>query len=388
MTGSVPADRGARPPASLPRSGPSQQSGAGSMSIVRQIVAILVLAIIAGAIWYLTAQTAGSQIGDDDQVERAVPVDLAEARAGVITQYVEAVGTLRARQSIEIKANASGQIADIRFEAGEQVEKGQILVTLDREIEEANAAEARAMLQDAEAQYERARQLLPNRTVAQAQVDALNAAFAVARARLAAAERRLRDRQIRAPFAGVVGLREVDLGARINEDTVVTTLDDLSAVELEFSVPGIFYGQVQRGQTVTATTASFPDRVFEGRIASIDTRIDPVARSFRVRAELPNPDNELPAGLFMVVRVTLGSRPDAVIIPEEAVMAEGRSTYVFRVRDGRAKRIEVELGQRQVGEVEVLQGLRAGDSVVVAGLQRLRDGMAVRARQSRVVPTS
>ncbi|WP_119458392.1 efflux RND transporter periplasmic adaptor subunit [Rhodospirillaceae bacterium SYSU D60014] len=358
------------------------------MSLVRQIVAILILVTIAGAAWYLTAQTAGSPIAESDRADPTALVEIAEARTGVITQHVEAVGTLRAKQSIAIKANASGQIADIRFEAGEQVEQDEVLVTLDREIEEANAAEARAMLRDAEAQYERARQLLANKTVAQAQVDALNAAFAAARARLAAAERRLRDRQIRAPFAGVVGLREVDLGARINEDTVVTTLDDLSAVELEFSVPGIFYGRIQRGQAVAATTASFPDQTFAGRIASIDTRIDPIARSFRVRAELPNPDNALPAGLFMVVRVTLGSRPNAVIIPEEAVVAEGRSTYVFRVRDGTAERVEVELGHRQVGEVEVLKGLRAGDSVVVAGLQRLRDGAPVRVRQSRTVPTS
>lgn len=358
------------------------------MSLVRQIIAILVIVTVAGAAWYLTAQTAGSPIEEAGQVDPTVLVEIADARIDTITQHVEAVGTLRAKQSIEIKANASGQITGIRFEAGEQVERGEILVTLDREIEEANAAEARAMLQDAETQYERARQLLANRTVAQAQVDALNAAFAAARARLAAAERRLRDRQIRAPFAGVVGLREVDLGARINEDTVVTTLDDLSAVELEFSVPGIFYGRIRQGQTVAATTASFPDKIFEGRIASIDTRIDPIARSFRVRAELPNPDNTLPAGLFMVVRVTVGSRPNAVIIPEEAVMAEGRSTYVFRVHDGIAERVEVELGHRRVGEVEVIKGLQAGDVVVVAGLQRLRDGVPVRVRQSRAVPTS
>src|SRR5690606_24322804 len=117
-------------------------------------------------------------------------------------------------------------------------------------------------------------------------------------------------------------------------------------VELEFSVPEVFFGRVRRGQAVTATTAAFPDRTFAGAVTGIDARIDPVTRSFRVRAELPNSDMTLAAGLFMVVRATLGARFDAVLIPEQAVVTEGRSTYVFRVRDSTAERVDVRLGQR------------------------------------------
>lgn len=360
------------------------------MSTLRQLVLILVLAGLGAGAWYLTAQSAGTRTTDGTEaaVDAAVLVEVAAARVDVVEQHVEAVGTLRARQAILVKPNAAGRVTSIRFEAGQWVEKGEILLTLDSEIEEASVAEASAMLEDAKAQYERARRLLANNTVAQARVDELRAAYAAAQARLAAADRRLRDRAIRAPFAGVVGLREVDLGARIDESTVVTTLDDLSAVELEFSVPEVFFGRVRRGQAVTATTAAFPDRTFAGAVTGIDARIDPVTRSFRVRAELPNSDMTLAAGLFMVVRATLGARFDAVLIPEQAVVTEGRSTYVFRVRDSTAERVDVRLGQRRVGEVEVVEGLQAGDRVVTAGLQRVRDGVPVRLRGSDAAPTS
>ena len=139
----------------------------------------------------------------------------------------------------------------------------------------------------------------------------------------------------------------------------------------------MFFGQVAVGQTLEAVSTALPNAVFTGTIVARDTRIDPVARAFRVRAELPNPDHVLPPGLFMTARLALATRENAVIIPEQAVQAEGRLTYVYRIRDGKAERVDVRLGLRRVGEVEVLEGLAAGDAIVTEGLQRLRPGAPV-----------
>ena len=232
------------------------------------------------------------------------------------------------------------------------------------------------MRREAELALERARKLRTNNTVAQATVDELEAAYLGADARLDGAKKELTDRTVRAPFAGVVGIRGVDIGARVDDETVLTTLDDLAEIEIEFSVPEIFFGRVRPGQLVQATSTAYPGETFAGRIATIDSRIGQVSRAFRVRAVLPNPDLELPAGMFMHVSVVLEERR-AVLIPEQAVLAEGDGTYVFIVADGRVERRQIRLGQREAGTVEVLDGLVADETVVRTGLQRLRDGVEV-----------
>jgi membrane fusion protein (multidrug efflux system) len=251
-----------------------------------------------------------------------------------------------------------------------------VLIRLDDLAEQAEVAEAEAMRREAELALDRARKLRTNNTVAQATVDELEAAYAGTSARLDGVRKELADRTVRAPFAGVVGIRGVDIGARVDDETVLTTLDDLAEIEIEFSVPEIFFGRIRQGQTVEATGSAYPGRAFTGKIATIDSRIGQVSRAFRVRAVLPNPDLVLPAGMFMHVSVVLEERP-AVLVPEQAVIAEGDSTYVFTVEDGRATRRKVELGQREAGKVEVLDGLAAGATVVRAGIQRLRDGAEV-----------
>ena len=353
------------------------------MTMVRQIVIVLVLIAAAGGVWWYSGASlsdAGNQAGSSSGPP-AVQVEVAEARLGEVAEVIEAVGTARPRQSIDVIADDSGRIDEILFETGQRVERGQPLVKLDSGIQQANLAEAEAGLVDARTQLERARQLVNSRAVSEARVDELEAAFLAAEARVAAERQRLRDRTTNAPFSGVVGLREVDVGARVTDTTVLTRLDDLSVIELEFQVPERYFGAIRQGQLVEATSTAFPDTVFTGSVAAVDTWIDAVSRSFRVRAELPNSEARLPGGLFMLARITLRTRSDAILIPEEAVMAEGRSTFVYRIagtpEEPRAERIEIRLGQRRVGEVEVLEGLTAGDRVVTAGLQRLRPGVPV-----------
>lgn len=348
------------------------------MTLLRQFLIIAVVALAGGGAWWFFVGATESGPPQAGPKPQPVLVDAVPVRVGEVAEAIEAVGTTRARQSVDLRSTVTGRVAEIRFLTGQRVPAGQPLVRLDSAIEEANLAEARALRDDAGSQLERARQLVASRAVSPARVDELEAQHRVAQARLAVAERRLAERVVVAPFDGVVGLREVDVGARVTADTVLTRLDDLSVVELEFQVPELFFGRVRRGQSVEAISAALPDGRFKGTVSTIDTRIDPASRVFRVRAELPNPDGLLPGGLFMVAQVILAARSDVLIIPEQAVVPEGRSTYVFRIKDGRAERVEVRLGLRRVGEVEVAAGLALGDMVAVSGLQRLRDGAAVR----------
>jgi membrane fusion protein (multidrug efflux system) len=341
------------------------------------IAAGLILALGAGGFFYHQSRPDGEAEAAVGREPDAVPVKIAAVEAGTLRERIEAVGSTLARQAVDIVPLTSGRIAVIAFSPGDRVEAGEVLVRLDDEAERAAVAEAEASLREAELALERAKKLRANNTVAQATVDELQAAYLGASARVDGARKRLADRTVKAPFTGVVGMRRVDVGARVDDDTVLATFDDLSEVEIEFSVPEIFFGRVRLGQPAAAMSTAFPGRTFSGRIATIDTRIGQISRAFRVRAVLPNPDLVLPAGMFMHIEVVLEERP-ALLIPEEAVVAEGDQTFVFTLQGARAERRPVTLGQRQAGTVEVVEGLKPGDPVVREGVQRLRDGSAVR----------
>jgi membrane fusion protein (multidrug efflux system) len=349
------------------------------VSLSKQILIglALLLALGAGAFWRFqndpeAAAEAAVRRGPD-----AVPVEVRRAETGTVRERIEAVGTTLARQAVDIVALTSGRVIEFGISPGQMVAEGDVLVRLDDVAERAAVAEAEASLREAGLALDRARKLRVNNTVSQATVDELEAAYLGAGARLDRAKKELADRTVRAPFSGVVGIRQVDVGARVDEDTVLTTLDDLAEVEIQFSVPEIFFGQVRRGQVVTATSSAFAGREFAGRIAVIDTRVGEISRAFRVRAVLPNPDLALPAGMFMHVEVVLEERP-ALLIPEEAIVSVGDETFVFVVQDDRATRLPVRLGQRSAGSVEVIEGLEPGALVVQHGTQRLRDGVPVR----------
>jgi membrane fusion protein (multidrug efflux system) len=345
------------------------------LSLARQLVLLALLAAAGGGgwLWLGGGEPAAVERGNE---ARPVPVRVAEARLGRIEEAIEAVATTRAVQAIAIVPTVAGRVASIDFVPGQTVNAGATLVTLDSEAERAAVAEAEAMLADARGQHERAEALARTRAVPRARVDELRAAYLATEARLEVARKRLADRRIVAPFDGVMGLREVSVGARVDDSTVIATLDAVETLEVEFSVPEQFFGRLGPATRVLARAVAYPGRVFEGRVSGIDSRVDPVSRAFRVRAELPNEDRALPSGLFMVVEILLAER-ETVLVPEEAVVVQGRSASAFRIAEGRASRVELRLGQRRKGEVEVVDGLAAGDLVAVTGLQRLRDGARV-----------
>lgn len=353
----------------------------------RMVVQLVVAAVLlAGGlfVWQMLADGsngAGAPAGGPGG-DRAVPVEVADARMGEVVERVEAVGTTRARESVDVVAEVSGRVAAIGFEEGERVSAGRTLIELDTAGERASLREAQAQREEVRKQLDRARQLLRTNNVPQARVDELVSVLEAASARVAMIEVRLRDREIRAPFDGVVGLREVSVGAYVGPQQRITTLDDTSVVRLEFAVPERFLGRLATGLGVSGRSAAWPGEEFDGVLTHIDTRVDPATRSVRVQAELPNTDGRLRPGMFLGVDLIM-ERREAVLVPEEAIVSEGQRHSVFVIANGRAERRQVALGVRTRGEVELREGVHADEPVVVLGLQRVRDGASVRILNER-----
>jgi len=355
------------------------------MSIWKQLLVIAVLAGLGyggyeGYQRYVAA-TSSETDNSDRPAARPGTVEMAAAEVRTLSETIEAVGTTRARQSIEIVPEASGRIEDINFAPGQHVEEGAILVQLDDTIARADMTEAKARLLERNRMLERMTQLRGSNAVSEAGLEEATARLAEAQAQLDRADQRLDVRTIRAPFAGVVGLSEVDHGARVTAGTLITRLDDLSEVEVEFSLPETLFAEVRIGQKIIASSVAFPGRQFEGRIEAVDSRIDPISRAFRTRAIIPNPDGTLPAGMFLSLDLTL-SQTDRIVVPDEAIIFQAAETYVFTVEEGKARRVVVRTGQRQNGFVAILDGLNKGDEVIVRGLHRVRDGGAVEPLES------
>ncbi len=289
---------------------------------------------------------------------------------------IEAVGTALARESIEVTAKLSNTITAIRFAEGQAVRRGTVLVELDHAQASAELAEAEANLAESRRQLARGRELAETHVLSRAQLDALETAVTTGTARAAAARARYEDTFIRAPFDGRTGFRRVSVGGLVNAGAVITTLDDTSVIKLEFTLPQVFLNELAPGLPIEATSDGMQGRVFAGKVTTLGSRVDPVTRSIPVRAELPNADGALRPGMFMSVKVR-GRVTPTLMLPEEALVPEQGKVFVYVVAGGRALRREVHTGGRRPGSVAVLDGLEAGEHVVVEGTQRVREGLAV-----------
>ena len=251
-------------------------------------------------------------------------------------------------------------------------------------VARADLEQSKAQRDEIKQRLDRSKQLKGSGNVTEARLDELESQLRAAEGRIRANEAKLRamdarldDNRITAPFHGRVGLRQVSLGALVQPGTMVTTLDDVSKIKLDFAVPENFLGKLKPGLRVLARTPAFPGRAFEGAISVIDSRVDPATRAVRVNAIFQNPDDALKPGMFLNVELALAERQDAVLVPEEVLVAEGGRQYLFVVRDGRAERREVKVGQRLTGEVEVAEGLKVGDQVIARGIQKVRHNQPV-----------
>jgi len=333
---------------------------------------------------------AGEDAGREQAASAGTPVETAVARRDTLSSTVRAVGTLEADARVEIRPELDGHVTDIEFEEGQEVREGQVLVRLDQNKLRAQANAARAAVKRArttatnlERRLARNDSLLATGAISdqayddlQAEYESAEAALEEAEANLELAEQRLEDATIRAPFDGRVGAREFHSGDYVQIGQTLFTVVDDDPLEVQFSVPERYLGRLEVGSPVRITVRSDPGNPVTGRVTFVSPYVDPSTRTVELKARVPNPASELRAGQFASVVMELESR-EGVVIPEAAVVPRQDRRLVFVVRDGVASERTVELGQRGRGTVEIVSGLSAGDTVVVAGHQRLADGAEV-----------
>lgn len=321
---------------------------------------------------------------------RAAPdapgVIVSEAQEIAFPLTIEALGTARANESIDIRSLVSQRIVAIRFKEGERVETGRVLVELQSAEARADVASAKATLAESTSQLRRAQQLYETKAVSASELDQRLTRRDADKAALDAASARLADTQVSAPFAGVLGLRNVSLGSYVTPDDVITTLDDTDPIKLDFAVPETVLAQLATGLPIAAKSAAWPGVDFVGRVQSIDTRVDPVSRTLTVRALLPNAEARLRPGMFLTVTL-LRDDVRALVVPETAIVPERSRRFVLVVgADDTVERREVRTGRRSPGLVEITGGLSAGEAVVVEGTQKAIPGRTVRVIERAPLP--
>lgn len=297
-----------------------------------------------------------------------------------LTERVEALGTLKANESVNITANVTETISAIHFDDGQRVDEGDILVELTSVEQHALLDEAQVRVDEAERQYDRVKTLVAQRAASESLLDERKRDLDTARAVLVAIESRLSDRLIKAPFDGVLGLRNVSRGTLVEPADTITTLDDDSFMKVDFTVPSVFMNDLKPGLRIEARARAYGDRVFEGVVRGVDSRVDPVTRSIQVRALIPNPERTLKPGLLMQVELLVDPR-DGLVVPEAAILHQGQDHFVQVIVEGdeglTSERRQVRIGTRKPGLVEVREGLAEGDRVIVHGHLKARPGQPI-----------
>ena len=348
--------------------------------------ALLCVALAAGAGFWFGAQRAnarGDVPGAAAATKGTAPVGtpmVVEATKVVrqpLPQTITAVGSLRSDESVTLRPEVAGRVNAILFKEGQNVSKGMTLVRLDPAINQAEVQQAKANLVLAKSKFDRAVELSQRNFISGQAKDEAENNLRVAEAAVALVEARLAKTEIKAPFAGVIGLRVVSVGDYVKEGADMVNLESIDPLKVDFRVPETYMRQVQPGQTLTVTLDALPGRKFDGRVLAVNPLIDAAGRSVVIRAIVRNADTSLRPGMFTRVNLITRDDKDALVIPEQAIVPQGDEQFVFRIVDGKAARVKVDIGQRRDGKVEVLKGLNVNDMVVTAGQLKLREGMPV-----------
>lgn len=353
------------------------------------LFAVLAAAIAGGGYWYVNAAAkkspatgkAEGKDGGKSGPARPVSVEAAGVTVDTVIEEIQAVGTLQPNEAVTVAPEIAGRIERIAFTEGQAVQAGAVLVELDAAILKAELAKARSDLALAKANNERAITLATQGMGTMRAKDEAQGAFQAAQANLELAQARLEKATLRAPLAGIVGLRAVSAGAYVAAGQRIVDLTSIHPLKLDFRVPELSLADVRKGQAVKVTVDALAGKVFQGEIYAIDPVVDVAGRAIRIRARVPNPKGELSPGLFARVQVVVATRENALLIPESAVFAREEKPYVFRVVEGRAVRTAVVLGQRRPGFVEVREGLARDARVVTAGQQQVRNGSQLQVAQ-------
>lgn len=349
--------------------------------LVAAVVAVLLMLLVGGLKLAFGGKAPGQGgPGGPGGGGRATAVSQVVVQPRTFTDRIEVLGMAKGRQSVTITSNTAELITAVHFSDGQKVSKGQVLVELKGDQEDAGIAQARAQLAQAEREYQRWKTLADKGIAPRASADQYLAARDTARASLASASAQKLDKVIRAPFAGQVGISDIAPGALISPGTAIVSLDDVSLIRVDFSVPDRYLPVLREGLTITAKPDALPGEMFVGRIAQIDTRIDPTTRALKARAEFPNADGRLKPGMLIKVGIDEGQR-QGLAVPEAAVQFEGSQASVFLIAQGPkgkiARRTTVQTGLSSGGYVEIVSGLKAGDHIVADGLNRIQDGAPI-----------
>lgn len=319
-----------------------------------------------------------------------VAVIVAPVTIGDFADQVEALGTTKANESVVITADRSERITAIHFEDGQEVKQGDLLVTLDKTQEEAELRASEAMAAETQASYNRAKSLSGNSALPKATLQERLAELKRAQAETEALKAGLQSYEIIAPFDGILGLREVSVGTLVQPGDMITTIDDLSQIKVDFDVPSVFLSTLKPGLPISGIVEAFGDREFKGTIKTVNTQIDPSTRTVKVRAIMPNVDGILKPGLLMSINLYKNPR-QALLIPEEALIKRSDRNFVYVVAQAEgaliAKQKDIVLGARKPGMIEVLSGLGEGDEIVVHGVLKLHDGAQVSIRANEIQDT-
>ncbi len=306
-----------------------------------------------------------------------IPVKAATVKVGTVNIDVSAVGTLLGNESVMVRPEVAGRIAGLHFNEGQAVARGALLVTLESAEVKAQLAGSTADERLGRQRAERAEELYKKNFISQQALDDAREAYKKATARRQEDEARVAKTEIRAPFNGVLGLRLVSAGAYLKAGEDIVRLDNIDTVKLDFRVPETYLGQISKSRSIALRVDAYPAQQFTGQVYAVEPAVDEKTRTALLRARVPNPGGKLKPGMFARVTLNLGTRNNAILIPEQAVVPRGDKNFVFRVAAGKAQMVAVELGSRTPGEVEVVRGLGKDDVVVTDGQIKLQDGISV-----------
>lgn len=314
---------------------------------------------------------------DQGIAAQPIAVIVAEVRSDSLADRAEALGTLKANESVLLTANVTETVSAVYFEDGQRVEQGQLLVEMTNTEEHALLDEARIRVGEAQRQYKRVKSLVAQGSASESLLDERKRDLDTTRALLVAIESRLADRLIKAPFSGVLGLRNISPGALVEPGDLIATLDDDRIMKLDFAVPSLFLTSLKPGLGISAKARAYANRSFEGQVSAIDSRVDPVTRAIQVRALIPNPDRTLKPGVLMQVELLRNPR-EALLVPESALLQQGSEHFVMLLTAAdTVERRQVQIGARRPGEVEIRAGLATGDKVITHGNDKVRPGQRV-----------
>ncbi|MEP6825071.1 MAG: efflux RND transporter periplasmic adaptor subunit, partial [Ramlibacter sp.] len=364
------------------------------------VVAAVGIAAASGAAWWYQnkpAAPAGNETGASGPAAgpqggasaaggpRPPAVEVARVEVVTLTDDAQAVGSLRSRQGVVLRPEVSGRVTQLNFRDGDRVRKGQVLVQLDDQLPLAQVQQAQAELSIAQANHKRNQDLVAQNFISQRSVDESSANLQVAQAKLSLARATAARLRIVAPFNGLAGIRSINVGDYLKDGADIVNIEDIEAIFVDFRLPERFQTKIQRGQRAVVDIDALPGRKFSAVVQAIDPLVDANGRSVGVRGCIDNRTLQLRPGMFARVTAVFGERDSARVIPEEAIVPQGGRMTVLKLVDGPdgdtkiAQRVEVKLGIRRPGRVEVTEGLQAGDVVVTAGHQRVqKDGTPVR----------